>query len=301
MKIFTRSILIALFVLSVLTTFSSAAMKLRHIVSVYLDAKEKGLVQPEGVACGNDSVFVVADTGNSRLLRYTFQNEALVAGQEIKIPQLTYPVRVQIDARGNILALDEKQRRIVRLNPAGEFQGYLEPDGLPAPAALVPRSFKIDGNGNIYILDIFSKNVVVLDPAGKFLKSIALPERYGFISDLAIDFKETVLLIDSTESVVYSAPKDAKKFSPLTKSMKENVNFATSITTDKKGFIYLVDQNGGDIVILGLDGSFQGRQSVMGWKEGQLRYPSQSCINEKGEFFVADRDNNRVQIFKTAE
>ena len=301
MRMFIRIVLTALLILSVLSTHSIAALKLRHIVSVYQDVQEKQLKQPEGVACGKGASFVVADTGNGRLVLYTFQGKTAQALQEIKVPQLTYPVRVQIGARGNIFALDEKQRRIVRLSPAGEFQGYLEPVGLPGTTTLVPRSFKIDNNGTIYILDIFSKNVVVLDAEGKFLKNIAFPEHYGFISDLSVDFKETVLLIDSVESIIYSAPKDSKKFSPLTASMKDNVNFPTNIETDKRGTIYLVDQNGGDIIIVGQDGSFQGRQLAMGWAEGLLRYPAQACVNEKGEFFVADRSNNRVQVYLIAE
>lgn len=301
MRMHMRHILITLIALSVLSTSVFAAVKLQHTMSVYWDMQQKGLKQPEGVACGKNSVFVVADTGNGRLVRYTFQSESLLAGPDIKVPQLAYPVRVQIDGRGDILALDEKQRRIVRLSPEGEFKGYVEPSGMPSALTLVPRSFKVARNGNLYVLDIFSANVVVLDAEGKFLKNIPLPAQYGFISDLAVDFKETVLLIDSVESVIYAAPKDANKFAPLTQSMKENVNFPTSITTDKKGIIYLVDQTGGDIIIIGQDGSFQGRLLALGWKEGLLRYPSQACINEDNEFFVADRANNRVQIYKITE
>lgn len=301
MRMLVRNVFITLIALSILSTPGFAAVKLKHLVSVYWDMLQKGLRQPEGVACGKDSVFVVADTGNGRLVRYTFQNESLLAVSDIKIPQLVYPVRVQIDDGGDILALDEKQRRIVRLSPQGEFRSFLEPSGMPGAASLVPRSFKIAGNGNLYILDVFSANVVVLDNAGKFLKKIPLPEHSGFISDLAVDFKETVLLIDSVESVIYAAPKDAAKFTPLTQSMKENVYFPVSITTDKKGMIYLVDQTGNDIIVIGQEGSFQGRLLAMGWKDGLLRYPSQVCINNENEFLIADRANNRIQIFKISE
>ncbi len=301
MRMIIRTALTTLTALFILSSTGFAVVKLQHIVSVYQDSQQKGFKKPEGVACGKDSQFVVADTGNGRLVRYSFQNKTLVAGPDLKVPQLTYPVRLQIDGSGNILALDEKQRRIVRLSPEGEFKGYVEPSGMPGSSPIVPRSFKVAANGNLYVLDIFSANVVVLDAEGKFLRNIAFPDNYGFISDLAVDPRETVLLIDSVESVVYSAPKDAKKFTPLTQSMKDTVYFPTSITTDKKGTIYLVDQTGGDIVIIGQDGTFQGRQMAMGWKEGLLRYPSQACINDEGEFFVADRGNNRVQIYEIAE
>jgi hypothetical protein len=79
--------------------------------------------------------------------------------------------------------------------------------------------------------------------------------------------------------------------------LREYLDFPTSITTDNRGTIFIVDQNGSGIVLLGADGSFVGRQLTMGWNEGLLYYPSQMCINEKGEVFVADRGNSRVQIF----
>ncbi len=295
------NILILLVALFILSSAGFAAVKLQHVVSIYQDIQQKGIKMPEGVACGKDSQLVVADTGNGRIVTYTFQSESLVAGPDFKAQQLAYPVRVQIDGRGDILALDGKQRRIVRLSPVGEFRGYVEPTGMPSSAALVPRSFKIAQSGNMYILDIFSASVVVLDPDSKFLMSIPFPDHIGFISDLAVDNKETVLLVDSVESVVYAAPKGAKNFSPLTKSMKENVSFPTSITTDARGMIYLIDQNASDIIVVGQDGTFQGRLLAMGWKEGLLRYPAQACVNKEGNFFIADRDNSRIQVFRIVE
>jgi tripartite motif-containing protein 71 len=79
------------------------------------------------------------------------------------------------------------------------------------------------------------------------------------------------------------------------------MRFPRSMTTDSRGRIYLVDRNGGSIVLLGQDGSFLERQSGFGWKEGRLNYPSQICITVDGEVFVADTRNNRVQIFQEVE
>jgi hypothetical protein len=280
-----------------LNSFSAETVKFRYVQSVYFDEKGGGLKQPEGVASNEKSLLVVGDTGNDRLLQYTFQEKSLKAGNEIKIPQLSNPIRVQINSKGEIFALDGKKRRILRLSPEGGFKGYVDPEGVPSPSAFVPRSFKIDRNNSIYILDIFTGRVLVLDPEGKYQKQILFPKDYGFFSDLSVDSKGTLLLIDCIKAMVFSAAKDSNSFSPLTKSLREYLNFPTSITTDNRGTIYIVDENGGGIVILGQDGSFQGRQLSMGWNEGLLYYPSQMSINEKGEVFIADRGNSRIQIF----
>ena len=58
--------------------------------------------QPEGVACSDSPSFVVADTGNGRLLTYTFKEGVVEGGAEIKLPQLPYPGRMQTDTpKGN--------------------------------------------------------------------------------------------------------------------------------------------------------------------------------------------------------
>ena len=271
-------------------------------MSIYADDKGLGLKQPEGVACSEKSFLLVADTGNGRLLRYIFQNNALETGaEEIKVPQLSYPVRVQMNSKGQIYALDGKQRRIIRLTPAGEFKDYLDPTGLPSPASYVPRSFTIDVDDNLYILDILSRRVLVLSPKGEYQRHIKFPENYGFFSDLTIDIKGNLLLIDSTNAMVFSTAKDSVKFAPLANKMKQYMRFPTSITTDERGRIYLVDRNGSRIIILGQDGSFLGRLSGFGWKEGLLNHPSDMCINEKGDVFIADTSNSRIQIFSVVE
>jgi sugar lactone lactonase YvrE len=281
---------------------SDGAVRFRYVTSIYSDAQGLGLKEPEGVACSGEPLLIAADSGNSRLLRYTFKDGTVEeAAAEIKVEQLAYPIKTEINSRGEIYILDRKQRSIVHFSPAGEFRGYLNPTGLPSPSAYVPRSFTIDRNGNIYILDIFSERILILDPAGRYVGQIKFPDKYGFFSDVAVDFKGTVLLIDVVDGIVFSAEKNSASFSPLTESLKEYVRFPASLTTDDRGRIYLVDRNGGRIIILGQDGSFIGRQSGMGWKEGRLNYPSQMCINGKGEVFVADTRNNRVQIFEVVE
>ena len=95
-----------------LSSFGAEAAKLRYAATIYFDSKGGGLRLPEGVACGEGPFFVVADTGNGRLLRYTFQDGVPKGGDEFKIEQMSYPVRLQLSSKGEIFALDGKQRRI---------------------------------------------------------------------------------------------------------------------------------------------------------------------------------------------
>lgn len=287
-----------------LLPFTSAALgaeKLKQITSVYLDEKGVSLKYPEGAACDDKGGLVVADTANGRLLRYTYQEGTVKGGTELKPSQLVYPIRLQLGSKGDIYALDGKQRRIIHLKLDGAFDRYLDPQGVPAPTAVVPRSFKVTANDAIYLLDIFGERVLVLDRVGRFQSQLPFPKGYGFFSDLAVTAAGDVLLLDSVNAMVYAARKGAAEFTPLSKNLREYVSFPTYMTTDSRGVIYLVDQDGGAIVTLGQDGSFTGRMLNLGWKEGQLYYPGQICMGGEGMLAVADRNNSRVQVFEFAK
>jgi sugar lactone lactonase YvrE len=298
MRILLRILIVICAVSFPLSSQSAETARLRYAGSVSFDAKGEGLKLTEGVACSSAESFIVADTGNGRLLKYSYVNGIVKGGNEIRIAQLSYPIRVQVSSQGDIFALDGKQRRIVRMSPDGAFKGYVEPSGVPS-GAVVPRNFKMDGSDNIYVLDIFSSRVLVLGADGKYVSHLDFPEGAGFFSDLAIDQGGTIYLVDSVNAMVYSAAKDAKGFSPLTEKLSEYMNFPASIAVDKRGTIYLADQNGSGVVVLGREGAFMGRALVFGWKDGLVRYPAQLCMyeNAKEELFVADRENSRIQIF----
>ncbi len=296
----SKCLVLTLFSASILPSYLFAAenIKFKPFLAGFLDEKGGYLKYPEGIACSKKSSVVVADTGNGRLVKYALENDSLKAAPEIKIPQLTYPIRVWLNSKDDIFALDGKERRIVHLSPDGAFVGSVEPQNVPEPAAFAPKSIAIDSQDNLYILDVRGERVIVIDPAGKYLKAISFPKEYGFFSDVAVDMKGNTFLIDSIKDMVCVAARDATTFKPLTCGMGEYMDFTPNIATDSQGRIFLSDQNGSAVVLVGQDGSFQGRQLNMGWKPGFIYYPAQACVTDAGDFFIADRNNSRVQLFK---
>jgi len=273
---------------------------LRHLASVYFDAKEAGLKLPEGVACDGKGRVVVADTGNGRLLFFAFQDGKMSGGSEVKHPQLSAPSRVQVTSKGELYVLDGRQRRLVRLGPEGEFKGLLAMDGVPPPGAVIAKSFAIDAADNVYVLDAFSARVLVVNAQGQFQRALPLPADGGFVSELAVDAAGTVFLVDSIKRRMFSAAKDAAAFTPLGGDLSASVATLPTSLTASKGLIFVAEGSRSSIVAFGRDGSFLSRQLTFGWEEGALNYPSQMCINDKDEVFIADRDNSRVQVFRLA-
>lgn len=295
-----KNILFTSLILSVAAgSHAAEPVKFRQMAPIYVDGKGAGIRQPEGVACRGNAL-VVADTGNGRLLRYAIAGDTWTPGGEVVLPQLPSPIRVDVNSKGEIFALDGSSRKIVRVAPTGEFLGYFTPTG-GVHGSVEPRSLRVDRDDNVYLLDVSAARILVLDPSGKVQREISFPKGYGFLSDLAVDAGGNVYLLDSVRKRVYKVAKNSAEATPLTGTLKEEAYFPTSIAIDKQGTIFLVDQNGSGVVILGADGSFRGRRLSMGWKEGFLRYPAQMCVTENGTAFIADRGNNRVDGFLITE
>lgn len=270
------------------------AVKLHSLGSAYTDVAGMGLLEPEGVGCNKTSA-VVSDTGRGRLVRFTLEGGAVKPGAEFRLSQLAYPQRVRLNSLGDLYVVDGKTRRILRLKPDGELRAVVEPAGV-----WLPKSIALDDKDNLYVLDAANNRVVVVGDDGVVRKQLPYPEAGGFFSDVAVNFQGTIFLLNSVAGSLYSAPQDAAAFTLLVKGLKDYVSFPTALAVERK-HIFVVDQNGSGLVILGLDGSFQGHKLKMGWKEGELRYPSDICLDANGNVFIADRGNNRVQVFTRIE
>jgi hypothetical protein len=267
--------------------------------AIYQDEKEVPFKAPEGVACNDAGDVVLADSGNGRLVVFRWVGGSLSLGTELKVPGLGYPRRVQLDSKGNILVLDSRARKILRFDAKGVAKGSIEVKAGASALQSLPTAFKLDAADNVHVVDAVGGRVVVFDPTGAVTRQIELPKGALAVTDVHVDGAGIVYVVDGAQAAVWSVEKGGSVFKPFTQGMKDKMNFPVYMT-GAKGRLFLVDQNGNGVVILGADGSYQGRQLAIGWADGYLYYPAQMCITGGGTAFIADRSNNRLQVFETA-
>ena len=274
---------------------AAEAVHLKPMGSAYVDAKGTGLRLPQGVAAAGD-LAAVADAGNGRIVTYTLTAEGLSARGEMVVQQVPYPIGAAILPSREILVLDGKTRRIARLSSEGAFTAWLEPSGVEGTVSV--RALAASG-GTVYVLDVAGGRILLMELDGTVRGTLAIPSEVGFPSDLAVDGKGDVYVVDSVGRRLWVARKGEAALSALTGPLPEEFEFPASIAADDEGRLFVADRDGGGIVVFGRDGSFRGRQLAMGWKEGFLRYPADLCVAPGGLVLVAERGNNRVQVFGT--
>jgi sugar lactone lactonase YvrE len=201
---------------------------------------------------------------------------------------------VQLDSKGDVLVLDRKAKRIARLDPKGLFKAWVDAKGV---ADVVPGAFKLDAADNLYVLDLAGRAILVLDPSGAVTRRIDFAKNKVLFTDVAVDLAGTVYAVDALGATVWAIEKGGAELKPFSKSLKEMMSFPSYLAMDGKGTMYVVDQNGMGVVLLGADGSYVGRRLAIGWSEGTVYYPAQVCVTSTGDMLLADRGNNRVQQF----
>jgi DNA-binding beta-propeller fold protein YncE len=275
---------------------AAEALRLKPLASIYVDAKGAGLRFPQGVAVAGD-LAAVADAGNGRIVTYTATANGLTPRAELSVSQVAFPIAVGVLSSKEILALDGRTRRIARLAADGAFSGWFEPSGVQG--AVGPRSLATGQGDAVYVLDVTGGRILVLDARAALTATIAVPVEVGFPSDLAVDGKGDVYVVDSVGRRLWAARKGDTALAALTPPLPEEFEFPAAIAADDEGRLFVADRDGGGVVVFGRDGSFRGRQLAMGWKDGFLRYPADLCIGPGGTLLVAERGNNRVQVFGT--
>jgi hypothetical protein len=269
---------------------------LKHELSIYADEKNVGLRAPTGVACSDKEV-VVSDTGNGRLVRYALKERVLAPGVPVTLDQVKRPGQAQLMPDGRMYVLDGRTRSIAILDAKGAYSGRVEYGGDAAAKDVIAGAFEVDGAGNLVVLDLASHAVLFVERGTAVTRRVPLPtEKPAVFSDIAIDAAGTVYAVEAVSASVWAAQKADTAFKQAGKSLKEYMSFPGEVRV-VKGTLAVVDQNGGGIVMLGLDGTYRGRQLAMGWSDGLVYYPSQFCVTERGELFLADRGNDRVQLF----
>ena len=177
----------------------------------------------------------------------------------------------------------------------------------------------IGPNGNIWVAERCGANtcagsnlapILEFDPSGKLLTSFGAG-MFVFPHGITVDREGNVWVTDADG-------KDGKghqvfKFSPAGKvlltlgkagvagSGQDTFNKPSAVAIAANGDIFVADGHGGDsnarLVKFSKDGKFIMTWGKKGSAPGEFNGPHALAFDSKGRLFVADRSNNRIQIF----
>jgi DNA-binding beta-propeller fold protein YncE len=118
-----------------------------------------------GVALDNQGNIYVADTGNSRIQKFSPTGEFLISigSTGTGLGQLREPSGVAVDAEGNVYVTDSVNHQLIKFDRDG---GVLAQWGGPPPGFYGPRDVAIGPQGYLYVVDQGRTRIVVMDRSG---------------------------------------------------------------------------------------------------------------------------------------
>jgi sugar lactone lactonase YvrE len=159
--------------------------------------------------------------------------------------------------------------------------------------------------------------VLKFDASGKVVRSFGAG-MFGFPHGMYVDRDGNVWVTDGVPPGRAGPPATGKghfvvKFSPEGKVLltlgkpgvagngQDTFNQPSDVVVGSNGDIFVADGHGGDtnarIVKFTKDGKFVKSWGTRGAGPGELDTPHAIAIDSRGRVFVADRNNNRIQIF----
>jgi sugar lactone lactonase YvrE len=202
-------------------------------------------------------------------------------------------------------------------NPYRTIENYLHlPEGRTMGSS---SAIDIDRAGNIWVADRCGANTCVgstLAPIMKFDSSGKLLASFGggmlvFPHGITIDRDGNIWVSDGQGRngkghQVFKFSPDGKVLMTLGKAGEtgdgpDTFNQPSAVGIGRNGDIFVADGHGGDtnarIVKFTKDGKFIKTWGKKGTGPGEFDAPHALAFDSKGRLFVADRGNNRIQIF----
>ncbi len=186
---------------------------------------------------------------------------------------------------------------------------------LPAPAvAWSPLGVRFDKAGNLFVTDVGQQCVHVI-PAAKinspsWVKFNNKDIRFGapgagkgeldYPNVAQADSSGRVFVTDGNNGRISAWDLSGKYVGVFGLSGDGEVGLPRGEWVDAKDRLYVVDAVNGDLKVYDVSGgtpSYMGSIGEFGIQKGQFNFPNDVVIDRTGTLFIADRVNNRVQVW----
>lgn len=224
-----------------------------------------------------------------------------------------YNPRVAIDADDNIIIIEDRGQRLIKLDPEGNF---LWDYGVPGidfwgdGGFVDPHSVATDLDGNIYVAE--GCQVEIIDPEGNYLDSLGSDcgngdYEFNWATGVDVDQNGSIYVADypNHRVMIYDSSLTFVDMIGATgecDSANDRLCFPIAVETDAAGNIYVTDA--GNLRVQKYNSSLDWQMTIGNgtWGESfdQFAYPEDIAVDALGRIFVTDWNNHRVQVFDSA-
>ncbi len=252
---------------------------------------------PAGIAVAADGMVFVADSGNSRIQKFTTDGSPLPGWGQLgsRAGDLNHPSGIAV-ANGRVYVADRDNRRVQVFTSDGQFlTAWAMPESLPTGLAV--------SDPLVYVTDIANHRVLVYTTAGAYVR------QWGQYGGLYGDFYSPWGIAIAADGSVYVADRDnhrIQRFSPDGRFLNAFGSFGarcwefdspTFVAVLPGGNLLIADQGNSRVQELTPAGGCVTWWGRAGSEDGQFNTPLGLGVDDSRSVYVADSGNHRVQVF----
>ena len=251
-----------------------------NLLSAKFDAKyrensDEELSPPAGLCFSNEGHLLLADDFNHRIQVYDSQNNLLhCLGSKGKEPgQFQYPKGIAVDPDGNIYVADCWNHRIQKFDSKGNHLLSFGTCGDAKGELNEPYDILVEPSGNLIVVERYNHRIQFFDPQGISL---------GWVGNRGTILEEQLAELQGTPKNILASPL---------------FELPTSIARDSRENYFITDS--GNHRVRKFNSQWQEIMSFgeKGSSLGQFEYPLCVTVAPNDLLYVADLNNERVQVF----
>jgi sugar lactone lactonase YvrE len=279
--------------------------------------KPEGVHQPRNIAAAPDGTFLLADSGNSRIIRIDSHGRILhtwgtrtAQGAQLAGPleapgTFNEPWGLAVDPDGNVYVADTWNHRIQKFDQNGSFLTAWGTGGLSVEGTdrfWGPRGVAVAGDGKLYVTDTGNRRVAVFDPDGTFLFDFEnqgeaqLDEPVG----IAIGIDNRVYVADTWNRriAVFTLDGTFERAWPVQAWESVSIDNKPYLAVSEQGLVYLTDPEGFRILVFSSQGEILAEFGEFGEAEDNaFALPVGVAVGQGDQIWIVDAGTNRVVTY----
>ncbi len=209
------------------------------------------------------------------------------------------PHGLRIDPDGNVWLTDIGNHLVMKFDPEGKLLLSLGKKGEPGnkPDQFnQPTDVAVTSTGEFFVTDGYGNaRVLKFDRHGKLLKQWGKKGKgegqFNLPHAVCLDAKGRVCVGDRENNRVQIFDTEGKF---LAQWKESGAPYGLFSTGDR---LFVADGRAGWVRVLGADGKSIGRLGEKGTAAGQFQMPHMLCVDSRGDVYVAEVTNKRIQKF----